>query len=214
MLGIPKERLLRKIDHFAEDNGLTHMIDLLHKGALVGQKPGEFEDLPELDEGEKQCLRDEVHRKWHQPKAMYFTVILCSIGAAVQGWDQEGSNGANLSFPEALGIPDNDTTASTYYRNRWLIGLINAGPYIGASFLGCWLSDPLNNYLGRRGAIFFAAVFCFLPVLGSACAQTWQQLFVTRLLLGIGMGAKASTVPIFAAENVPASIRGGLVMCW
>jgi hypothetical protein len=33
-----------------------------------------------------------------------------------------------------------------------------------------------------------------------------------RLLLGVGMGAKASTVPIFAAENSPASIRGALVM--
>lgn len=28
------------------------------------------------------------------------------------------------------------------------------------------------------------------------------------------MGSKASTVPIYAAENVPASIRGGLVMSW
>jgi len=28
------------------------------------------------------------------------------------------------------------------------------------------------------------------------------------------MGAKGSTVPIFAAENVPATIRGGLVMTW
>lgn len=28
------------------------------------------------------------------------------------------------------------------------------------------------------------------------------------------MGAKASTVPIYAAENVPALIRGGLVMSW
>ena len=28
------------------------------------------------------------------------------------------------------------------------------------------------------------------------------------------MGSKASTVPVFAAENAPASIRGGLVMCW
>ena len=28
------------------------------------------------------------------------------------------------------------------------------------------------------------------------------------------MGSKASTVPIFAAENAPASIRGGLVMTW
>lgn len=32
--------------------------------------------------------------------------------------------------------------------------------------------------------------------------------------MGIGMGAKASTVPIYAAENAPASVRGALVMSW
>lgn len=32
--------------------------------------------------------------------------------------------------------------------------------------------------------------------------------------MGIGMGVKASTVPIYAAENSPASIRGALVMSW
>ena len=37
---------------------------------------------------------------------------------------------------------------------------------------------------------------------------------VCRLLLGLGMGPKATTSPVFAAENTPASIRGGLVMCW
>ena len=76
------------------------------------------------------------------------------------------------------------------------------------------MSDPLNNYFGRRGTIFFAAIFCLLSVIGSGFSQNWQQLFVTRLLLGVGMGAKASTVPIFAAENCPAAIRGGLVMTW
>ena len=76
------------------------------------------------------------------------------------------------------------------------------------------MSDPLNNYFGRRGTIFVSAVFCLLSVIGSALSQTWPQLFVTRLLLGLGMGCKASTVPIYAAENCPASIRGGLVMSW
>jgi len=51
---------------------------------------------------------------------------------------------------------------------------------------GCWLSDPLNYKLGRRGTIFFAAMFCLLTVIGSGFAQTWQQLLVCRLLLGIG----------------------------
>lgn len=149
-----------------------------------------------------------------QPRSMYLTVILCSVGAAVQGWDQTGSNGANLSFPVEFGIPDGDPTDPNYSRNLWLVGLVNAAPYIASAFLGCWLSDPLNNYFGRRGTIFFAAVFCLLSVIGSACTQNWYQLFICRLLLGIGMGSKASTVPIYAAENVPASIRGGLVMSW
>ena len=32
--------------------------------------------------------------------------------------------------------------------------------------------------------------------------------------MGIGMGAKGATVPIYAAENSPAAIRGALVMSW
>lgn len=50
--------------------------------------------------------------------------------------------------------------------------------------------------------------------MGSAFTKNWQQLFVCRLLLGIGMGSKASTIPVLAAENAPASIRGSLVMGW
>lgn len=76
------------------------------------------------------------------------------------------------------------------------------------------MTDPLNNWLGRRGTIFFCAIFCTLTVIGSGCAQTWPQLFVCRLLLGLGMGPKATTTPVFAAENTPAAIRGGLVMSW
>lgn len=101
-----------------------------------------------------------------------------------------------------------------YTHNLWLVGLINGAPYLASAFLGCWLSDPLNNYFGRRGCIFFSAIFCLIPVIGSGVTQTWYQLFVTRLLLGIGMGSKASTVPIYSAENVPAAVRGGLVMSW
>ncbi len=80
--------------------------------------------------------------------------------------------------------------------------------------IGCWTSDPLNYYFGRRGTIFVSAIFCLFSVIGSGLSQTWYQLFITRVLMGIGMGCKASTVPIYAAENCPALIRGGLVMSW
>jgi MFS family permease len=120
-----------------------------------------------------------------------------------------------LSFPTDFGIPiDESIEPGLREHNEWLVGLINAGPYIGSAFLGCWLSDPLNTYLGRRGAIFVSGVFCLLTPIGGAVSQTWEQLLITRLLMGIGMGLKGSTVPIFAAENSPATIRGALVMSW
>ncbi|KAJ5684190.1 uncharacterized protein N7477_000535 [Penicillium maclennaniae] len=206
---LSQSQVLRDVEDFAQEYNVTDILPELKKGALVARDPSDYEAVCDLTDHEVSALRDEVLHKWRQPKALYFTIILCSIGAAVQGWDQTGSNGANLSFPDAFGIPE---TASV--KNQWLVGIVNAAPYIASAVLGCWLSDPINRILGRRGTIFIAAIFCVLSPIGSAFTQNWPQLFITRLLLGIGMGLKASTVPVFCAENTPAPIRGGLVMCW
>jgi MFS family permease len=153
------------------------------------------------------------------------TIFTCSIGAATQGWDQTGSNGANLSFPVAFNIPEAASegiapgapgyvSAALAERNQWIVGIVNAAPYIASAMIGCWLSDPLNNLFGRRGCIFITAVILVVTPIASGFTQNWWELFIVRLLLGIGMGAKGSTVPVFAAENSPAQIRGALVMGW
>ncbi|KAJ7790395.1 hypothetical protein B0H14DRAFT_2939897 [Mycena olivaceomarginata] len=209
--GIPKARLLSQVEEFVEEKGFNDRLKLFQKGALLAQNPKTFESIPELDEEDKAAIRREITHKWSQPRDLYLTVILCSIAGT--SWDQTGSNGANLSFPVEFNIDPNDP-GSTGERNQWIVGVINSAPYIASAIIGCWLTDPLNNYFGRRGTIFFCAIFCTLSVIGSGCAQTWPQLFVCRILLGLGMGPKASTVPVFAAENTPASIRGGLVMSW
>jgi MFS family permease len=77
-----------------------------------------------------------------------------------------------------------------------------------------WLSDPINNFIGRKGTIFIAAIFSVLAPIGSAFTQHWGQLVACRVLLGIGMGLKEVTVPVYSAENAPTNIRGGLVMSW
>ncbi|KAL2186097.1 hypothetical protein L209DRAFT_754662 [Thermothelomyces heterothallicus CBS 203.75] len=202
---------MSRVHIFAEEKGLTEHIELLRKGALVAQDPENFENIDgdeALTEEEKKALRKEVEHKWRLPARLFLTIITCSIGAAVQGWDQTGTNGANIFFPDVYGI-GSDSTHDTI-----LVGLLNAGPYIGSAFLGCWLSDPINNLFGRRGVIFISAHFCIWPVIGSAFCHTWPQQLACRLLMGIGMGVKASTVPIYAAENSPALIRGALVMSW
>lgn len=79
---------------------------------------------------------------------------------------------------------------------------------------GCWISDTVNNYLGRRGAIFVSGIVCLITPIGAAFSQSWPQFLAIRIVMGIGMGLKGATVPIFAAENSPAQIRGALVMSW
>ncbi|EWC43710.1 hypothetical protein DRE_07462 [Drechslerella stenobrocha 248] len=213
LTGISRESLFASVDRFAGENSLEDIREDLRKGALIAQDPGNYEKIPELSDEERQALRDEVEHIYRQPWALYISIIVCSIGAAVQGWDQTGSNGANLSFPKEFGIfvdPDNPSPRDD--ENQWILGLVNSAPYIGSAFIGCWLSDPLNNWFGRRGTIFFSANFCLWPAIGSGFTRNWWELFLCRILLGIGMGAKGSTVPVFAAENAPASIRGSLVM--
>ena len=135
-----QEEVLADVDAFAKDNGFQEISPLLVKGALIAKDPPAFASVPDLTEEEKLAVSNEVLHKWRQPKLLYFTIILCSIGAAVQGWDQTGSNGANLSFPDALGIPVSKTLPNgdpnpDAAKNQWLQGLINAGPYIASAFL-------------------------------------------------------------------------------
>ena len=119
---------------------MTDQLPLLQKAALVAQDPPSFESVEELDDAERDALRNEVLHKWRQPTALYFTVILCSIGAAVQGWDQTGSNGANLSWPQDFGVPDTPPKSGPvpgvdYDYNSWIVGIVNAGPYIASAFM-------------------------------------------------------------------------------
>ncbi|KAK5079071.1 hypothetical protein LTS08_003778 [Lithohypha guttulata] len=202
------DQLFADVENFAGRTGMTDQIDLLKRGALVAQNPAGYENISALSSDEKDALRIEVTKKWNHPWKLYMTVAVCSIGAAVQGWDQTGTNGANLSFPVVFGL------ASGSDRDFWIVGLVNAAPYIGSAFVGCWISDPFNRYFGRRGTIFVSAIVLIATPIGGAVTASWQQLFATRIIMGVGMGLKGATTPVFAAENAPAAIRGALVMTW
>jgi hypothetical protein len=91
--------LMNDVEVFCDEKGLNERVDLIKKGALIAQDPSAFEHVETLNEEERKALRFEVAHRWRHPLSLYFTIVVCSIGAAVQGWDQTGSNGANLSFP-------------------------------------------------------------------------------------------------------------------
>lgn len=191
LAGIPRDQLLRDVEEFARQKGFAEdLLPILRKGALVAQNPDDYDDLggaEALTAEEKEALRVEKVHRWRMPFRLYLTIVTCAIGAAVQGWDQTGSNGANLFFPDVYNI------GSSSVHDTLIVGLVNAGPYIGSAFCGCWLSDPINNWFGRRGVIFVSANFCLWPVIGSAFCHGWPEQLICRLLMGVGMGVKAAT---------------------
>ena len=102
--GIPRSRLLRNVETFAQEKELTHILPLLNKGAVrkyisfirmsfrssfisfspVAQNPVEFETLDILDDEDRDAIRYERGHKWSHPLTLYVTVFLCSVGAATQ----------------------------------------------------------------------------------------------------------------------------------
>jgi hypothetical protein len=119
---------------------LTDILPLLKRGALVAQSPHHIEQIPGLDDAERTALREEVTHRFKHPRVLYLTITLCSIAAAIQGWDQEGANGANLSYPQQFGIsnaatlPDGSVNVHAE-KNQWILGFISSCPYIAIAFL-------------------------------------------------------------------------------
>jgi hypothetical protein len=127
LAGVPREVLMADVEAFVAEKGLENHLPAFKKGALLAQHPVShcrpelcglseiasrplrcyptrtcqtgFENMSELTQEEKTFLAGERDHRWRHPLTLYLTIALCSIGAAVQGWDQTGSNGANLSFP-------------------------------------------------------------------------------------------------------------------
>ncbi|PPJ54091.1 hypothetical protein CBER1_06318 [Cercospora berteroae] len=192
---------------FAEGHGMTEYADLFGRAALVAREPLRYRQVDGLTPEELAALEYEEGHKWHGPKMLWYSIALCAIGAATQGWDQTGSNGANLSFPQEFGIDGEG-------RDEWIVGAINSVIFLTAGLIGAFIVDPLNKYFGRRGEIFITALCLTATPIASGFTQSWQALFAVRFVMGIGIGAKNATVPIYSAEMAPARVRGALVMFW
>jgi hypothetical protein len=63
---------------------------LFGRAALVARDPARFEMVNQLEETERAALIYERDHKWHGSKMLWYSISLCAIGAATQGWDQTG----------------------------------------------------------------------------------------------------------------------------
>ena len=95
LVGITKESLLEDVTAFAVKYGLEDIEPYLIKGALVAQNPLGIDTIHELDDEDRRVLSEEVTHKWKHPRILYMTIVLNSVAAAIQGWDQTGNTSCN-----------------------------------------------------------------------------------------------------------------------
>lgn len=150
--------------------------------------PEAGQHLPvQLNAEEKRALKAEKDSLFSQQN-MFMVILTVSLAAFLQGFVQSSINGAslyanvfNLSAP---GAGDEDEKPQA---DGWKLGAANASPFFFAALLGCWLSLPINDWIGRRGAMAVAAGLIFASSWGAAFCSTWYQLFSVRIINGIGM---------------------------
>lgn len=236
---VPREKLFEDVETFCKKFNLTDHLEIFKKGALISQNPAGALDLLDLTEEDRIVIRREHTHKWSQPWALYSMAAMCSLAAAVQGMDETANNGAQAlylkvcpqqfstlrkqMFPrtQSLTILQRLNIVSYEEGGRFsqamtdnLTGLVVGAPYLACAIVGCWLTEPLNALTARRGTIFISCVIAALASVWEGLANSWVNLFLARFVLGLGIGSKSSTVPVYAAECSPAPIRGSLVMMW
>lgn len=156
------------------------------------QKMLELDSEPEKPDSKPntrfpQFWRYDRHKWGHLPWPLWRIILLCAIGAVVQGWDEAAVNGAQqwyqAAFQKFIDVPSGLSNAIR--PQPGIVGLINGAPYL-CCVLSCWLTPFLNDKLGRRGTIFLCAIFSVAFAFAQAFAQTWWELLIYRLLMGIG----------------------------
>lgn len=157
--------------------------------------PGAGFNLPViLTEEEKQALTAEKDRMLE--KGMLIVILTVSLAAFLQGHVQSSINGSvpylgcifdtlttNGQCNATISAVQNGNAATT---SEGVIGAVNASPFLFAAALGCPLALPINDLVGRRGAMVVAALLIFASSLGAAFVHNWHELFGVRVINGVG----------------------------
>ncbi|KDR80418.1 hypothetical protein GALMADRAFT_61792 [Galerina marginata CBS 339.88] len=86
------------------------------------------------------------------------------------------------------------------------IGLNTSSLWIGGCIAGLtW--GKVTDLMGRRPALFWAAVLTLIAVLLQTAAQNVAMFVIARILLGFGTSASGLTGPAYLAETLPLKWR-------
>lgn len=125
--------------------------------------------------------------------------VISTLGGLLFGYDTGVISGALLYMKTDL-----DLTPFTEAL------VVSSLLFPGAAF-GALLGGKLADRLGRKGSLLVCAGLFLFGALICATAPNVTIMVIGRILLGFGVGAAATTCPLYLAEMAPAHRRGRMV---
>ncbi|KAK4528165.1 hypothetical protein GAYE_SCF51G6099 [Galdieria yellowstonensis] len=125
----------------------------------------------------------------------FFLFVTC-WGSTMMGMDLGLTGGAALYVEPALHISSSEWS--------WIASGAGWGCVIGSI-----LATPISFIIGRKPILIISSILYMIGVVIAASSFSWSQLLAGRLIMGVGIGTEAMTIPMFISEVVPKSHRGG-----
>lgn len=121
--------------------------------------------------------------------------FFAALGGLLFGYDTGSISGAILFIEKQLSL------------NSWQQGAVVSSVLLGA-ILGAITIGPFSDRFGRRKLLMFTSVLFFVGALGSGLAPEFWTLIITRVVLGLAVGAASALIPTYLAELAPVAKRG------
>src|SRR4051812_13106232 len=125
--------------------------------------------------------------------------VISTLGGLLFGYDTGVISGALLSLKADLNL--------TAFSEAIVVSSLL---FPGAA-LGALLGGKLADKLGRKGSLLVCAGLFLVGALICSTAPNVGIMVTGRILLGFGVGAAATTCPLYLAEMAPADRRGRVV---
>jgi sugar porter (SP) family MFS transporter len=174
--------------------------------ALKIAKEGGAQINEEIAMLEAELAQKPLYKSWLSPEItvssparfMWLLVGFASMGGLLLGIDQSLISGANLYMPASLHLRTSQ------------VSLVASGVPLGA-IGGAILLGPTNELVGRKWAIIISLVLYTVGAALEAGAISFEMMITGRVIVGLGVGLEAGTVPVYLAECAKPKIRGNLV---
>ena len=123
--------------------------------------------------------------------------VFGALGGLLFGYDTGVISGAILFIQKQMHLNS--------WQQGWVVSSVLLGAVLGAAIIG-----PMSDKYGRRKLILLSSIIFFLGALGSAFSPGLSTLILSRIVLGMAVGASSALIPTYLAELSPAEKRGSV----